>query len=63
MNFEIKSELSPEIYPGQIIIYRIKLFPGIKIKWVTEITHVNEKNYFVDEQMFKINQRLNWKFF
>jgi ligand-binding SRPBCC domain-containing protein len=52
MNFEIKSELSSEIYPGQIIIYRIKLFPGIKVKWITEITHVKEGNYFVDEQRF-----------
>jgi ligand-binding SRPBCC domain-containing protein len=52
MNFEIKSELSHEIYPGQVIIYRIKLFPGIKINWVTEITHVKEENYFVDEQRF-----------
>ncbi|HSD64745.1 MAG TPA: SRPBCC family protein [Ignavibacteriaceae bacterium] len=52
MNFKIKSELSPEIYPGQIIIYQIKLFPGLKLKWVTEITHVNEENYFVDEQRF-----------
>lgn len=52
MNFEIKSGLSPEIYPGQIIIYQIKLFPGLKLKWVTEITHVNEENYFVDEQRF-----------
>jgi ligand-binding SRPBCC domain-containing protein len=50
MNFEIKTELPPEIYPGQIIIYQIKLFPGIKIKWVTEITHIKEENYFVDEQ-------------
>jgi len=52
MNFEIKSELSSEIYPGQIIIYRIKLLPGLKLKWVTEITHVKKENYFVDEQRF-----------
>jgi ligand-binding SRPBCC domain-containing protein len=52
MNFEIKSELPHEIYPGQIIIYQIKLIPGIKIKWVTEITHIKEENYFVDEQRF-----------
>lgn len=25
---------------------------GIKTKWVTEITHVRDRNYFVDEQRF-----------
>lgn len=52
MDFEIKSELPASIYPGQIIIYQIKLLPYIKINWVTEITHVVEGNYFVDEQRF-----------
>lgn len=52
MDFEIKSELPPAIYPGQIIIYMIKLFPGIKISWVTEITQANEEKYFIDEQRF-----------
>ena len=52
MDFEIKSELSPAMYEGQIIIYQIKLLPGVKINWVTEITHVVEGNYFVDEQRF-----------
>ena len=27
--------------------------PGIKISWVTEITHVEDKKYFVDEQRFE----------
>ncbi|MFA7228891.1 MAG: SRPBCC family protein, partial [Melioribacteraceae bacterium] len=40
------------MYEGQIIIYRIKLLPGIKINWVTEITHVEEGKFFVDEQRF-----------
>jgi ligand-binding SRPBCC domain-containing protein len=52
MNFDIKSELSPAMHAGQIIVYRIKLLPEIKITWVTEITHVAENNYFVDEQRF-----------
>lgn len=51
MDFEIKSELPPAMYEGQIIIYRIKLLPGIKINWVTEITRTYG-NYFVDEQRF-----------
>ena len=50
MDFEIKSNLPAKVYPGQIIIYRIKLLPGIKISWVTEITQVKEEEFFIDEQ-------------
>lgn len=39
-------------YAGQIIRYKIQAIPGIKMNWVTEITHVEEPNYFVDEQRF-----------
>lgn len=39
-------------YAGQIIRYKVQVFPGIKMHWVTEITHVNEPVYFVDEQRF-----------
>ncbi len=52
MDFEIKSDLPEKIYAGQIIMYRIKLLPGIKITWVTEISHVSDKLSFVDEQRF-----------
>src|SRR5690606_369327 len=47
----ITSPYLPErIYPGLIITYRLSLFPGLKTTWVTEITHVKENAYFVDEQ-------------
>src|SRR5579862_7988793 len=39
-------------YAGQIIKYRIKIFPGMTVKWTTEITHLKENHYFVDEQRF-----------
>ena len=52
LNFIITSHLENEIYPGQIITYRIKLFPLINVEWVTEITHVSDKLYFIDEQRF-----------
>jgi ligand-binding SRPBCC domain-containing protein len=52
MDFVIKSDLPPAIHAGQIIIYRIQVLPGVKLNWVTEITHVVENNYFVDEQRF-----------
>jgi ligand-binding SRPBCC domain-containing protein len=38
------------MYPGQIIVYKIKLFPLMYTRWVTEITHV-QSNYFVDDQI------------
>ncbi|MCE1189200.1 MAG: SRPBCC family protein [Ignavibacteria bacterium] len=40
------------IYPGTIISYNIKPLFGIPVTWVTEITHIIEKELFVDEQRF-----------
>lgn len=51
MGFEIISKnLSEKMYPGMIISYMVKPVLGIKMLWVTEITHVEELRYFVDEQ-------------
>jgi ligand-binding SRPBCC domain-containing protein len=38
------------MYPGMIITYKLTPLFGIKMSWVTEITHVKENEYFVDEQ-------------
>jgi len=51
MGFEITSEGLPEkMYPGMIISYKVKPLLGIGMTWVTEITHVKDKEFFVDEQ-------------
>ena len=50
LDFEIISELDDKMYPGMIIKYFVKPLLGIKLRWVTEITHVKEYEYFVDEQ-------------
>lgn len=51
MGFDITSKGLPEkMYPGMIISYRVKPMLGIPLTWVTEITQVEEKKYFVDEQ-------------
>ena len=51
MGFSItSSDLSPKIYPGMIISYNVAPILKIKMKWVSEITQVVEKKYFVDEQ-------------
>ena len=52
MGFNILSGADREMYPGQIIQYIVTPVLGIKAKWVTEITHVVDKKYFVDEQRF-----------
>lgn len=41
-----------KMYAGQIITYKLQPLPGIPVSWTTEITHVNEPNFFVDEQRF-----------
>ncbi len=46
-------ELVPKsMYAGMIICYDVNLFLGLKTEWVTEITHVKDKAFFVDEQRF-----------
>ena len=53
MKFNIRSvPVNEKIYPGQIIEYTISPFLAIKMNWVTEITHVKENYFFVDEQRF-----------
>lgn len=53
MSFEILTDVEgKKMYPGMIINYKVSPFPGIKMRWTTEITHVEEFKYFVDEQRF-----------
>ena len=41
-----------KMYPGQIIEYTVKPVLGIPLYWMTEIRHVVDKQFFVDEQRF-----------
>lgn len=50
LGFEIKSELPDKMYEGLFINYKVSPLLGIKLDWTTEITHVKEPYYFVDEQ-------------
>ncbi len=52
MGFEITSEPFHRMYAGMIITYRVRPMLRIPVRWVTEITHVQEPNFFVDEQRF-----------
>ena len=40
------------IYAGQIIEYKVSPLFGIPLYWMTEITHVKDSVYFVDEQRY-----------
>lgn len=52
MGFEIQSGADRTMHAGQIIQYIVTPIAGIPTKWVTEITHVKDKEFFVDEQRF-----------
>ncbi|OAB78919.1 SRPBCC family protein [Cochleicola gelatinilyticus] len=52
MGFHILESTSRSMYAGQILQYIVTPVFGIKTKWVTEITHVKDNEYFVDEQRF-----------
>ena len=53
MGFKVISKYhGDKMYPGQLIEYTVKPFLGVPIYWMTEITHVKDKKYFVDEQRF-----------
>ncbi|SIS58902.1 SRPBCC family protein [Salimicrobium flavidum] len=50
MKFEVTGELPEHMYPGMVATYRLQPVFGITLKWVTEITHMEENKYFIDEQ-------------
>ena len=53
MGFEVLSNSNAQkAYAGQIITYYVRPILNIKLFWMTEITHVVEEQYFVDEQRF-----------
>ena len=52
MSFDILSGADRPMFAGQIIQYLVTPIFGIKTKWVSEITHVEKGEYFVDVQLF-----------
>ena len=51
MNFHVlTANLPEEIFPGLMIQYSVSPLRGIKMKWLSEIKHVNEPYSFIDEQ-------------
>ena len=53
MGFKVISQHHGDtMYAGQIIEYTVKPVLGIPLYWMTEITQVKDKAYFIDEQRF-----------
>ena len=52
LDFMVTSDLPAHMYQGMIITYTIRPLAGVRMNWVTEITHVHEPLFFVDEQRF-----------
>ncbi len=50
MPFEITGGAGESMFAGQVITYRIQILPGIWKTWVTEITAVEDRSYFIDDQ-------------
>ncbi len=47
--FECLDEFD-EMRPGMMLMYRVRPLPAFRTTWVTEISHVQQPDYFVDEQ-------------
>lgn len=54
MAFDVTSiiDTQQKMYAGMIITYKVSPLFGIKLNWMTEITQVEYKKYFIDEQRF-----------
>ncbi len=50
IGFKILTCSDDTMTEGQIISYKIKVIPIIWLSWVTEITHMKSKQYFIDDQ-------------
>lgn len=51
MGFLITSKTGEgKMHPGMIITYKVSPILGIKMNWMTEITHVQDFEFFIDEQ-------------
>jgi ligand-binding SRPBCC domain-containing protein len=50
LGLRITSTVPAEIYAGLLISYQVSPFSFWQATWLTEITHVDPGNFFVDEQ-------------
>jgi len=58
LKFEIVHGGREKMFQGQLIEYRVQFMPLFRSRWLTEITHIDEKSFFVDEQ--RVGPYLIW---
>jgi ligand-binding SRPBCC domain-containing protein len=56
MDFRIVTPVPAKIHPGLLIGYKVSPFPGMRVRWLTEITYTEEYRYFIDEQRMGPNR-------
>ena len=42
MNFELIRGGDEPMYAGQVIAYKVAILPGVRVRWLTQITHVEQ---------------------
>jgi ligand-binding SRPBCC domain-containing protein len=52
LGFKVTSDVPPKMYQGMILTYTVTPLLNYPVRWVTEITHMDEGRMFVDEQRF-----------
>jgi ligand-binding SRPBCC domain-containing protein len=50
MAFEFVHGGNEPMYPGQVIAYKVAILPGVRVRWLTQITHLEPGQRFIDEQ-------------
>lgn len=50
LHFQVLSEVPDKMYNGLTILYEIKIPVFGKRRWLTEIKHIQEGTFFIDEQ-------------
>lgn len=50
MAFDILWGADEPMYAGQVIAYKVAILPGVRVRWLTQITHVVPQRLFIDEQ-------------
>jgi ligand-binding SRPBCC domain-containing protein len=50
MAFEFEHGGEEPMYAGQMIAYKVAILPRVRVRWLTQITHVEPGRLFIDEQ-------------
>lgn len=50
LGFTVTSKNPDKMYTGMVITYIVRPLLGIPLRWMTEIKHVEDHKFFVDEQ-------------